>query len=61
LIEQTHQTAEQRNVVVNNVSEQTAQKILDLEKQKVELTNNLSISTSKIADLQLQINKYTQD
>ncbi|CAF2503528.1 unnamed protein product [Rotaria sp. Silwood2] len=61
LIEQTYQTAEQRNVVVNNVSEQTAQKILDLEKQKVELTNNLSISTSRIADLQLQINKYTQD
>ncbi|CAF0874127.1 unnamed protein product [Rotaria sp. Silwood1] len=61
LIEQTHQTAEQRNVVVNNVSEQTAQKILDLEKQKVELTNTLSISTSKIADLQLQLNRYTQD
>ncbi|CAF3639544.1 unnamed protein product [Adineta steineri] len=61
LIEQSHQTFEQRNVVVNNVSEQTAQKILDLEKQKVELTNNLSISTSKIADLQLQINQYTQD
>ena len=61
LIEQGHQTAEQRNVVVNNVSEQTAQKILDLEKQKVELTNSLSLSTSRIADLQLQNNQYTQD
>ncbi|UJR38405.1 hypothetical protein I4U23_031074 [Adineta vaga] len=60
LIEQSHQTAEQRNVVVNNVSEQTAQKILDLEKQKVELTNSLSVATSKIADLQLQLNQYNQ-
>ena len=60
LIEQSHQTAEQRNVVVNNVSEQTATRILDLEKQKVELTNNLSLSTSKIADLQLQNNQLTQ-
>ena len=61
LIEQSHQTAEQRNVVVNNVSEQTAQKILDLEKQKVELTNSLSLSTSRISDLQLQNNQYTQE
>ncbi|CAF1530562.1 unnamed protein product [Adineta ricciae] len=60
LIEQSHQTVEQRNVVVNNVSEQTAQKILDLEKQKVELTNNLSVATSKIADLQLQLNQHNQ-
>ncbi|CAF1606090.1 unnamed protein product, partial [Didymodactylos carnosus] len=34
LVEQSHHTLEQRNDVVNNVSEQTAQKILDLEKQK---------------------------
>lgn len=61
LIEQSHQTAEQRNVVVNNVSEQTAQKILELEKQKVELTNSLSVSMSKIGELQLQVNQLTEE
>ncbi len=61
LIEKSHQTAEQRNDVLNDVSGQTAQKILELEKQKVELTNDLSLSTSKISDLQLQLNQYTQD
>ena len=56
-VEKSHMLLEQKNTSYGESSEKTVLRILELEQDKMKLTQDLTNLTSKISDLNIQINK----
>ena len=56
-VEKSHMLLEQKNSSYSETTEKNVLRILELEQDKMKLTQELTNLTSKISDLQLQVNK----
>lgn len=60
-VEQSHQILESKNSTFQVSSERAQQRVLELEKDKVALTQELTTSTARISELNLEINRMRKD
>lgn len=60
-VEQSHQILESKNSTFQVTSEKAQQRVLELEKEKLALTQELTESTGRISQLNLEINRMRKD
>lgn len=60
-VEQSHQILESKNSTFQMSSERAQQRVLELEKDKVALIQELTLSTARISELNLEINRMRKD